>query len=147
MFNPKQFGKLTAVCRTPGDADLFIATRHGKAIRFSEKLIPPQGGPGIRLEEGDSAVGIASVSDESGVFLVDKDGDGTIRLMSAFNPNKSAGGGGKIATLKILFPGVTLVEGADIFIISRLSKIIRILAEGVPEGVTRRALHVTESDR
>lgn len=140
MFNPKQFGKLTAICRTPGDADLFIATRHGKAIRFSEKLIPPAGGPGIRLEEGDTAIAIASVDDESGVFLVDEEGDGTIRLMSAFNPNKSAGGGGKIAmNTDRLVSAVTVKEGEDIFIISRLSKIIRILPEEVPakEGVVQ----------
>jgi DNA gyrase subunit A len=140
MFNPRQFGKLTAVCRTPGDADLFIATRRGKAIRFSEKLIPPQGGPGIRLEENDTAVAIAAVNDESGVFLVDEEGDGTIRLMSAFNPNKSAGGGGKIAMhTDHLVAALTLENKADIFIISRLSKIIRILAEEVPakEGVVQ----------
>jgi DNA gyrase subunit A len=140
MFNIRQFGKLTAVCRTPGDADLFIATRHGKAIRFSEKLIPTQGGPGIRLEEGDSAVAITAVNDESGVFLVDEEGDGTVRLMSAFNPNKSAGGGGKIAMhTDHLVAALTLEDKADIFIISRLSKIIRILAEEVPakEGVVQ----------
>ena len=140
MFNPRQFGKLTAVCRTPGDADLFIATRRGKAIRFSEKLIPPQGGPGIRLEEGDSAVAVAAVNEDSGVFLVDEEGDGTVRLMAAFNPNKSAGGGGKIAMhTDHLVSALTLEDGADIFIISRLSKIIRILAEEVPakEGVVQ----------
>ena len=140
MFNPKQFGRLVAVCHTPGDGDLFIATRRGKAIRFSEKLIPPQGGPGIRLEEGDAVVSITAVNDESGVFLIDEEGDGTIRLMSAFNPNKSAGGGGKIAMhTDRLVTAVTLAERADIFIISRLSKIIRILADEVPakEGVVQ----------
>ena len=140
LFNPKQFGKLTAACRTPGGGDLFIATRRGKAIRFSEKLVPPQGGPGIRLEEGDRAVAITAVQDESSVFLVDDQGDGTIRLMSAFNPNKSAGGGGKIAMhTENLVSAVTLEEKADIFIISRLGKIIRFLAEEVPakEGVVQ----------
>lgn len=140
MFNLKQFGKLTSVCRTPGDADLFIATQRGKAIRFSEKLIPPTGGSGIRLEEGDNAIAIASVNDESGVFLVDEDGDGTIRLMSAFNPNKSAGGGGKIAMhTDHLVAAVTVAENDNIFIISRLSKIIRILPDEIPakEGVVQ----------
>jgi DNA gyrase subunit A len=140
MFNPRQFGRLVSVCRTPGNSDLFIATRRGKAIRFSEKLIPPQGGPGIRLEEGDTAVAIASVNDQSGVFLLDEDGDGTIRLMSAFNPNKSAGGGGKLAMHTDRLVAALTLEGiADIFIISRLSKIIRILAEEVPakEGVVQ----------
>lgn len=140
MFNPKQFGRLVAACRTPGDSDLFIATRRGKAIRFSEKLVPPQGGPGIRLEEGDRVVAIAAVDDESRVFLIDEQGDGTIRLMSAFNPNKSAGGGGKIAMhTDSLVSAVTVEENGDIFIISRLGKIIRFLAEEVPakEGVVQ----------
>jgi DNA gyrase subunit A len=140
LFNPKLFGRLVAACRTPGDGDLFIATRRGKAIRFSEKLVPPQGGPGMRLDEGDNVVAIAAVDDESSVFLVDEQGDGTIRLMTAFNPNKSAGGGGKIAMhTDSLVSAVTIEEKADIFIISRLGKIIRFLAEEVPakEGVVQ----------
>ncbi len=138
MFDANRIGPLAGICRTPGDGDLFIATRMGKAIRFSEKLVPPQGGPGIRLEAGDEAVAIASVYSDGGVFLVDADGKGTIRLMEGFNPNKSAGGGGKIAmNTDSMIAAISIQNRDDIFMISRLSKIVRFLSEEVPakEGV------------
>ncbi len=133
MFDPGKFGPLAAVCRISGSDDLFIATRQGKAIRFSEKLVPPQGGPGIRLEAGDVPVAIAAVQDDSQVFLAEADGRGTLRLMASFAPNKSAGGGGKLAMkTNELVGGLTVASGADIFLISRLSKIIRFMADEVP---------------
>jgi DNA gyrase subunit A len=140
MFDTKQFGTLAAACWTLGSGDIFIATRQGKAIRFSEKLIPPQGGPGIRLEAGDEPVAITPVTHESGVFLLNEDGKGTIRLMEGFNPNKSPGGSGKIAMTASNLVGAAVVEDSDdIFIISRWSKIIRFSAAEVPakEGVVQ----------
>jgi DNA gyrase subunit A len=140
MFDAKQFGPLKAARWTSGNEDVFIVTRHGKAIRFSEKLIPPQGGPGIRLDPGDEPVAVTSVYPESGVFLLNEDGKGTIRLMEGFNPNKSPGGSGKIAmTASGLVGAATVEETDDIFIISRWSKIIRFSAAEVPakEGVVQ----------
>lgn len=140
LFDPARFGPLAAACWAQGESDLFIATRQGRAIRFSEKLTPPQGGPGIRLEGDDLPVAITSVTQESGVFLICEDGRGTIRLMSGFNPNKSAGGSGKIALNSDSLVGAVSVEdGDDIFLISKLSKIIRFSAEEVPakEGVVQ----------
>ncbi len=151
LFDPKHFGPLCAACRTPGDSDLFIASRQGRAIRFSEKLVPPQGGPGLRLEQGDQAVGIATVSPESGVFLIGADGRGTIRLMAGFNPNKSAGGSGKIAINTDDLAGVmTASQEDDIFLISQGSKMIRFMAAEVPgkeavvQGVNCMALRADE---
>ena len=133
VFDSLKFGQLAAVCRTSGSDDLFIATRQGKAIRFSEKLVPPQGGPGIRLEAGDAPVAIAAVQDESQVFLAEANGRGTLRLMAGFAPNKSAGGGGKLAMkTDELVGGIAVNRGADIFMISRLSKIIRFMADEIP---------------
>ncbi len=147
MFNLAQFGPLAAACLTGGDDDLFIATRNGRAIRFSEKLIPPQGGQGIRLENEDEVVAITAVQPESEVFLIDSLGRGTIRMMSGFAPNKSTGGSGKIAmNTDSLISAHTVSNNADIFLISRLSKIIRFKAneipakEGVVQGVNCMAL-------
>jgi DNA gyrase subunit A len=140
LYEVREFGAPIAACWTPGDADLFVATRRGMAIRFSERQVPVAGGPGIRLEAEDSAAAIAPVRQESGVFLLGADGKGTIRLMSGFSPNKSPGGGGKQA-LKTdrLVGAVTLGENDDLFIISRLGKIIRFRAPDVPakEGVVQ----------
>jgi DNA gyrase subunit A len=140
LMESRQFGPLVAACRTPGDADLFIATRQGKAIRFSEKLIPPQGGLGIRLESDDIPVAITSATDESAIFLIDSLGNGTIRMMSAFTANKSAGGGGKIAMkTDSLVTACTVESSDDLFVISDISKIIRFPSSEVPpkEGVVQ----------
>jgi DNA gyrase subunit A len=152
LYDIKQFGRLCAVCWTPGDSDLFIATQMGRAIRFSEKLVPPQGGPGIKIDSGDSAVAVSPVYSESGVFLLTSDGRGTIRSMEGFNPNKSAGGSGKIAmSTTNLVGAITVAQDEDIFVISRLSKIIRFMAaevpekEGVVQGVSCMSLRADET--
>ncbi len=140
MFDPLKFGPLVGACRTPGDGDLFIATRQGRAIRFSEKLVPPQPAQGIRLEPGDVVVGVASTNEDGAVFIVDANGKGTIRQMAGFAANKSAGGGGKIAMKTDELISVHAVhEGDDVFMISTLSKIIRFAANEIPqkEGVVQ----------
>ncbi len=151
MFDPNKFGPLANLCWTSGEGDLLIVTRQGKGIRFSQEKFPPQGGPGIRLEEGDAAVAIASVVQESSVFLISADGRGTLRSMAGFNPNKSAGGSGKIAiNSSSLVGAMTVADGNDIFLISRLSKIIRFMVaevpvkEGVVQGVNCMALRADE---
>jgi DNA gyrase subunit A len=138
LFKTEDTGPLVGVCWTPGDADLFIATRQGQAIRFSEKLVSPQGDLAIRLGEGDRAVGVTSVNADSGVFLLSANGKGAVRLMSGFAPNKSSGGSGKIAMKTDDLVGVAAVSGEDeVFAVSRFGKIIRFRGDEVPqtEGV------------
>ncbi|RPI83205.1 MAG: hypothetical protein EHM41_16500 [Chloroflexi bacterium] len=146
LFDVRSFGSLVSACWTPGDGDLFIATQSGRAIRFSEKIIPPAGGPGIRLEGKDKPVAVASVYPDSNVFLLGADGRGTIRSMEGFNPNKSAGGGGKLAmTTDKLVSAVSIEDNEDIFAISNLSKIIRFMAAEVPvkDGVVQGVICMT----
>lgn len=135
LYDAKNFGPLAAAAWTSGDADLFLSTRQGKAIRFAvmEKSLPPQGGLGIRLSDGDQVVGVTSVYPDSGVFLLGENGKGTIRLMEGFAANKSPGAGGKIAMNAddVIF-AERVEEDDDIFILSRLSKIIRFTAGQVP---------------
>ena len=134
LYDFKGFGPLACACWTPGDGELFIATRQGRAIRFSEKLIPPPGTQGIRLSDGDIAVSITAVYPDSGVFMLGADGKGTIRRMEGFNPNKAPGAGGKIAmNCDDLVAAFSVSDRDDIFIISRLSKIIRFQVAEVPE--------------
>ena len=152
LFDARQFGQLSAACWTPGDGDVFIATRQGRAIRFAEKLVPPTGGQGIKLEGDDKAVAVAPVYPDSRVFLLSADGRGTIRDMQGFNPNKSTGGSGKIAmSTSALVAAVTVEQKDDLFVISRLSKIIRFIAaevpvkEGVVQGVACMSLRADET--
>jgi DNA gyrase/topoisomerase IV subunit A len=140
IYNVEAYGPLVSACWSSGRGEFFIATRQGHAIRFAERSLPAAGGQGIRLQEDDEAVAIASVGPDSGIFLLSADGLGTIRLMSGFSPNKAPGGGGKVALkTERLVGAVSVDQAGDLFIISRLSKIVRFQATEVPgkEGVVQ----------
>ncbi len=140
LYNYGEFGPLAGACWTPGETELFLVTRQGIGIRFAEKSIAPQGDQGIRLTGDDRVVGITAVYPDSGVFILSTDGRGTVRLMSGFAPNKSPGGSGKIAIKSNKVAGVATIEdNDDLFIISRLGKVIRFPASEVPptEGVVQ----------
>ena len=114
-------------------AELFIGTKQGLAIRFSSKQVSSKGTSAIRLEPGDELLGIAAVEADGGVLLVSDDGRGTIRLMEGFRPNKSPGGGGKVALKAEKMVGMATANPEDdIFIISNLSKMIRFNAGDIP---------------
>lgn len=140
LYEVEKLGPPAAMCWTPSDGELFIATRQGHAIRFATRQVPVRGCLGIRLDRDDDAVAITAVRPDSGVFLLGADGTGTIRLMSGFRLNKAPGAGGKIAIKTDHLTGAAVVDDTDdIFIISRLGKIIRFSAAEVPakEGVVR----------
>ncbi len=146
LYDYRTFGPLASACWTSGEHDLFLATRQGRAIRFSEKQVPPQGILGIRLSEKDAVVSITAVDSDSGVFLLGSDGKGTIRLMQGFAANKSPGAGGKTAiTSDELVCALSTDERQEVFIITRLSKIIRFRLEQIPvkEGVVQGVVCVS----
>lgn len=134
LYDARLHGELAGACWSPGDGDLFLATQQGKAIRFSEKLIPPGGIQGIRLDATDRCVSICAVDDDSKVFLLGDDGKGTIRSMENFNANKAPGAGGKQAMHANRVVAARIAQkGDDLFIITHLSKIIRFSVDEVPE--------------
>lgn len=143
MFKWDEFGPLAAVCWTPGNGDLFVTTRKGSAIRFSEKLVTPQGDSAIRLAAGDQVTAITPVYEDSDVFIISADGRGAIRQMTGFAANKSMGGSGKIALrTENLVTAFAVRPHDEIFILSRLGKVIRFRADEVPstEGVVQGAI-------
>lgn len=151
MFNVREFGPLAAACWTAGDRDLLVVTRGGMGIRFNEKLISPAGDIAIRLAPGDEIAAITPVDDDSKVFLLGADGRGTVRLMSAFAANKSMGGSGKmVMKCARLVTAFTIDDNDDVFIISRLSKVIRFPVAEVPttestiQGVVCMSLRADE---
>ena len=156
VFRPEEAGAPAAACWAPsGDSDLFLATRRGLAVRFPLKQVPTPGGPGLRLEAGDSVVAITAVRPaalgDTGVLLVGADGRGTIRLMSGFAANKAPGAGGKLALKTDALIGASAVDEADdVFILSQQNKIIRFKAgeipakEGVVQGVNCMALRADQ---
>ncbi len=140
FHDPKAGGPLAAACWTSGSDEVFIATRQGFAIRFPEQRIHDTGSLGIRLERDDAVVGAAAVREESAVFLLSADGKGTLRQMAGFASNKMPGGGGKVALKTDALVGATAaLTGDDLFVISRLCKIVRFPMEEIPpkEGVVQ----------
>lgn len=145
-------GAPAAACWSPGDGDLFIVTRAGQAIRFAEQQVPVRGCLGLRLEREDTIAAVAAVYEHSAVFLLGADGKGALRQMSGFRANKAPGAGGKTAMKADRLVGAITSGGeSDLFVISRLSKIIRFraaevpLKEGVVQGVNCMDLRADET--
>lgn len=151
LYSLAEGGPPAAACWTTGGDDLFLITRSGQAIRFGERLVPVRGCLGMRVDPDDAVVGIAGVAADGGVFMAGDDGKGAIRLMAGFGANKAPGAGGKVGMKADRIIGVvTAQEQDDLFIISRLGKIIRFAAaevppkEGVVQGVNCMALRADE---
>ena len=135
MYPFNDYGPLAAACWTNGDGDLLTVTRNGTGIRFSEKLIPPQGDWAIRLNGNDQVVGLTAVYEDGYVFAIGADGKGTLRSMTGFAPNKSMGGSGKQLFKNSRVIGANAVNiNDDLFIISKLGKIIRFRCDEVPSS-------------
>ena len=128
-----QGGEIVGACWSNGDNDIFIATQAGIGIRFAERQIPTSGCLGIRVNVDDVAVGITATSDDGSVAVVGHDGKGSVRVMSGFRKNKAPGAGGKVVLKTEKLAGVSAVApGNDLFIISKLSKMIRFSADEIP---------------
>ena len=152
LYDIKSYGPLACAAWAPGDGDILIATTQGRAIRFSEKQVPPQGCLGIRLAPEDQAIAVAPVDDDSEVFFLSADGHGTVRRMNGFARNKTPGSGGKNAIATNHLIAAANVDGVDdLFIISRLGKIIRFrlaeipVKEGVVQGVICMSFRADEA--
>jgi DNA gyrase subunit A len=152
LYKLSEGGAPAASAWTTGNDDLMIATRAGLAIRFSERQVPVRGCLGLRVDPTDVVVGIAAADAETGgAFMVSHEGKGTIRLYSGFSANKAPGSGGKTLMKVEQLVGINGVrEEDDLFIVSRLGKIIRFAAaevpakEGVVQGVNCMALRADE---
>lgn len=133
-------GAPAAACWSASDADLFIVTAKGLAIRFAETQVAVRGSLGIRIDPGDEVVGVASIKSDERVFLLSADGKGTVREMRGFTLNKAPGSGGKQAMKADRLVGAVLARpGDDILAISGLGKIIRFAVDETPakEGVVQ----------
>ncbi|HMN30898.1 MAG TPA: DNA gyrase C-terminal beta-propeller domain-containing protein [Caldilineaceae bacterium] len=151
LYNIKEGGPPAAACWTTGNDELLIVTRSGQGIRFSERLVPLRGCLGIRVDPDDVVTGVAAAEASGGAFLLGADGKGTVRLLNGFGANKSPGAGGKtVMKSDALVGAVAVGPGHDLFVISRLGKIIRFQAaevpakEGVVQGVNCMALRADE---
>jgi DNA gyrase subunit A len=152
MINTAEHGPLAAVHWSDANEDILLVSRNGIGIRFPEKVIPPAGARGLNLAGDDQIVAVMPVDQDSNVFVAAADGKGTIRQMSGFAANKSAGGSGKILFKSTPVVGAEAVlPEDDLFMISRQGKIIRFLADEVPltegtvQGVNCMSLRADEA--
>ncbi|MCL5445099.1 MAG: DNA gyrase subunit A, partial [Actinobacteria bacterium] len=90
--------ELVRVVATTGDDDLFVVTRKGMTIRFSENDVRSMGRSasgvrGIRLKEEDEVVSLDVARDEADILLVTDAGYGKRTKLERFNRQARGGQG------------------------------------------------------
>jgi len=132
--------ELIAAEVTDGTCDVFLGTRDGLSIRFTETDVREigrtgKGVIGIRLDTGNEVVGMEIVRDDSTILTVTENGYGK---RSTLEDYRSQGRGGKgIITIKITerngrVVGMAQVSGEDeIILITSNGKVIRIRAKDI----------------
>ncbi len=127
--------ELISVRVTDGDHDIFIGTRKGKSIRFSENDIRSMGrvaagNIGIRLEDGDEVVGMESIKEGSTILTVTENGYGKRTKTEEYRVQSRGGKG--ILTIKATRRNGNVVysyqvnEQDQLMIITEHGKIIRL---------------------
>jgi DNA gyrase subunit A len=92
--------ELVRVIETNGTDDVFIVTRGGQTIRFSEKLVRPMGRSaagvrGMKMRGSDEVVSVDVARDEASILLVTESGYGKRTQINHF-ARKGRGGMGMI---------------------------------------------------
>ncbi len=132
--------ELAWVKMTDGNSQVIIATKLGKAIRFSEEKVRPMGrsARGVKaltLAENDSVIGMAVVDDDSMLLTVSETGYGRLSSVADYRVTSRGGKGitnyhtekyGNVAAISTVN-----VDNDDIVIISSDGVIIRIEASSV----------------
>jgi DNA gyrase subunit A len=126
---------------TDGHRDLFLATRLGKAIRFSESDIRAMGRiargvRGISLSTDDYVVGMEIVEDDKNILVVTEKGCGKRTLASAYR--KQSRGGKGLITIRITDRNGPIVvvrqvsDDEDLMVVTDQGKIIRLRVGDIP---------------
>ncbi|MDD5170645.1 MAG: DNA gyrase subunit A [Syntrophales bacterium] len=133
--------ELMDVQQTMGNQDIFLATRQGKSIRFSENDVRDMGRTargvrGITMDKNDTLVGAEIPTEGNTIVTVTEKGFGKRTTVEEYRL-QTRGGKGTI-NLKTV-PRVGLVSGIcqvvgdeDIILISNAGKIIRMRVDEVP---------------
>jgi DNA gyrase subunit A len=132
--------ELIAAEVTDGKCDVFLGTRDGLSIRFSEADVREigrtgKGVIGIRLDKGNEVVSMEIVRDDSTILTVTEGGYGKLSTLEDYR-SQSRGGKG-IITIKITekngrVVGMAQVSAEDeIILITTNGKIIRIRAKDI----------------
>jgi len=113
--NPRSTGLIAAGTRdgdrildvqlSDGEAEIFVLSREGYAIRFAESEVPTQGRTasgvkGIGFKSDSAAVGMLLIRREAGILMVHEDGTGKRTQLSEFPIQKRGGQGTQIVPAK-----------------------------------------------
>ncbi|MDI6821909.1 MAG: DNA gyrase subunit A [Actinomycetota bacterium] len=133
--------ELSSVKLTKGEEDAILVTRHGQAIRFSEKDVRPMGRAssgvrGIRLKPGDEVLGMDIAIKDADLFVVTEAGFG--KRTPIFKYPRQGRGGKGTKTLKTVstrgkLAGVKVVkEDHELMLVSSEGNVIRVPTRGIP---------------
>ena len=127
---------------TSGNAEIMIAARNGKAIRFNENTVRPIGrvGAGVRgiaLDEGDEAIGMICIEDASAqdVLVLSEHGYGKRTNLDEYRITNRGGKG--VKTINVTDKTGKLIsiqavsDDNDLMIINRSGITIRTAVEGI----------------
>lgn len=132
--------EIAGVRMTEGQAQLFVATRNGMAIRLEEEKIralsrSAHGVKAIKLRDGDYVVGMARVRDGASLLTVTENGYGKKTEIDSYRIQNRGGYGltnYKVDEVRGHVCGIKIVdETDDIILVSSDGIIIRILASDI----------------
>ncbi len=132
--------ELVSVAMTDGRRDIILASKYGKAIRFSEKDVRPMGRGslgvrGMRLRKKDEVIGMEVVKEELSLLSVTQNGYGK-RTSIAQYPKQRRGGQGVINIIPSVRNGpvvgiAEVSDGDELVLTSAAGIVIRLPAKGI----------------
>jgi DNA gyrase subunit A len=141
-LNLDEGDELLFVQRTDGNCDIVIASRNGRAVRFSESEVRAMGRTargvrGISLRGDDYVVGVAVVSEGEKLITMTEKGYGKRTEFDDFRLMKNRGGSGvcahNISDKTGLLAGIASVkEDDDVMMITDQGQIVRTHVANIP---------------
>ena len=127
---------------TSGNAEIMIASREGKAIRFNESIVRPvgrvsMGVRGIELEEGNEAIGMICIEPDSqqDVLVLSENGYGKRTNLDEYRITNRGGKGVKTIAITEKTGKLVSIQAVtdenDLMIINRSGLTIRTLVEQI----------------
>ncbi len=141
---------------TDGSREIFLGTRDGLSIRFSEEDVREigrigKGVIGIRLDEGNAVVGMEIVRDDSTILTVTENGYGKRTSLDEYRSQGRAGKG--IITIKTTEKNGKVIgmaqvsEEDEILLITMQGKLLRIKAKEISvQGRNTQGVRLLETE-